>query len=102
MRSAYGRSGSQTIVTTGTPPRLPGCGTGGVRGSGRTADTHRPIGRHPGRVRMAVVPIPDPIEHALYLPPLAAPRRTIGARSFDFSRQVAVMAIVNRTPDSFH
>ena len=27
--------------------------------------------------------------------------RTIGARSFDFDRQVAVMAIVNRTPDSF-
>lgn len=28
--------------------------------------------------------------------------RRIGAREFDFSRQVAVMAIVNRTPDSFH
>jgi dihydropteroate synthase len=28
--------------------------------------------------------------------------RTIGGRHFDFSRQVAVMAIVNRTPDSFH
>jgi len=28
--------------------------------------------------------------------------RTIGNRSFDFARQVAVMAIVNRTPDSFH
>jgi dihydropteroate synthase len=28
--------------------------------------------------------------------------RTIGGRGFDFSRQVAVMAIVNRTPDSFH
>ena len=28
--------------------------------------------------------------------------RTIGARAFDFSRQVAVMAIVNRTPDSFY
>jgi dihydropteroate synthase len=27
--------------------------------------------------------------------------RRIGDRSFDFSRQVAVMAIVNRTPDSF-
>jgi dihydropteroate synthase len=27
--------------------------------------------------------------------------RTIGARTFDFSRQVAVMAIVNRTRDSF-
>jgi dihydropteroate synthase len=28
--------------------------------------------------------------------------RIIGGRRFDFSRQVAVMAIVNRTPDSFH
>jgi len=28
-------------------------------------------------------------------------RRQIGARTFDFSRQVAVMAIINRTPDSF-
>jgi dihydropteroate synthase len=28
-------------------------------------------------------------------------RRSIGAREFDFSRQVAVMAIINRTPDSF-
>lgn len=27
-------------------------------------------------------------------------RRRIGARVFDFSREVAVMAIVNRTPDS--
>lgn len=28
--------------------------------------------------------------------------RTIGRREFDFARQVAVMAVVNRTPDSFH
>ena len=28
-------------------------------------------------------------------------RRQIGARAFDFSREVAVMAIINRTPDSF-
>src|SRR5213082_3122327 len=27
--------------------------------------------------------------------------RRIGARTFDFAREVAVMAIVNRTPDSF-
>lgn len=33
---------------------------------------------------------------------MADPRRVIGQRTFDFSRQVAVMAIVNRTPDSFH
>lgn len=38
---------------------------------------------------------------AVVLPPLQVPVRRIGARSFDFSRQVAVMAIVNRTPDSF-
>jgi dihydropteroate synthase len=36
------------------------------------------------------------------LPPLTSPVRTIGARTFDFSQRVAVMAIVNRTPDSFH
>jgi dihydropteroate synthase len=29
-------------------------------------------------------------------------RRVIGGREFDFERRVAVMAIVNRTPDSFH
>lgn len=28
--------------------------------------------------------------------------RRIGSREFDFDRQIAVMAIVNRTPDSFH
>jgi dihydropteroate synthase len=28
--------------------------------------------------------------------------RVIGGREFDFSKRVAVMAIVNRTPDSFH
>ncbi|WP_448005602.1 dihydropteroate synthase [Agromyces bauzanensis] len=32
----------------------------------------------------------------------AAMRRRIGPREFDFARQVAVMAIVNRTPDSFY
>jgi dihydropteroate synthase len=29
-------------------------------------------------------------------------QRVIGGRAYDFARQVAVMAIVNRTPDSFH
>ncbi|TFB60182.1 dihydropteroate synthase [Cryobacterium sp. Sr3] len=33
---------------------------------------------------------------------LIHPRRLIGERLFDFSREVAVMAIVNRTPDSFY
>ncbi|GAA4351565.1 dihydropteroate synthase [Angustibacter luteus] len=32
----------------------------------------------------------------------SGPVRTIGARTFDFSRQVAIMAIVNRTRDSFY
>jgi dihydropteroate synthase len=36
------------------------------------------------------------------LPPLRDPVRTIGAHSFDFSTSVAVMAVVNRTPDSFY
>lgn len=35
-------------------------------------------------------------------PNIVSPQRTIGPRSFDFTRQVAVMAIINRTPDSFH
>jgi dihydropteroate synthase len=35
-------------------------------------------------------------------PNLINPHRTIGQREFDFSCQVAVMAIINRTPDSFH
>jgi len=39
---------------------------------------------------------------SVWLPPLRTPRRTIGARTFDFSRRVAVMAVVNRTPDSFY
>lgn len=38
----------------------------------------------------------------LFKPQLVAPRRRIGRREFDFSRQVAVMGILNRTPDSFH
>ncbi|RUQ99033.1 dihydropteroate synthase [Labedella endophytica] len=33
---------------------------------------------------------------------IRSPRRRIGARSFDFAREVAVMAVVNRTPDSFY
>lgn len=38
----------------------------------------------------------------IYAPALIDPVRRIGARRFDFSRQVAVMAVVNRTPDSFY
>jgi dihydropteroate synthase len=35
------------------------------------------------------------------LPPLRHPVRTIGRRTFDFSSEIVVMGIVNRTPDSF-
>jgi dihydropteroate synthase len=38
---------------------------------------------------------------AFALPPLRDPVRKIGRQTFDFSREVVVMAIVNRTPDSF-
>lgn len=44
----------------------------------------------------------DAAPSGIFTPALIAPVRTIGARQFDFRRQVAVMAIVNRTPDSFH
>ncbi|MFC7591815.1 dihydropteroate synthase [Nonomuraea antimicrobica] len=35
-------------------------------------------------------------------PGIISPVRRIGRRRFDFERQVAIMAIVNRTPNSFH
>ncbi|MCQ9163073.1 MULTISPECIES: dihydropteroate synthase [unclassified Arthrobacter] len=37
-----------------------------------------------------------------YTPPLRHPVRRFGSRTLDFSRHVALMAIVNRTPDSFY
>jgi len=40
--------------------------------------------------------------NSLSLPELGDPHRTIGQRTFDFSKQVAVMAILNRTHDSFY
>ncbi len=45
----------------------------------------------------------DGVAHrsGIFTPDLVSPRRNIGARTFDFAREVAVMAIVNRTPDSF-
>ncbi|NKX53810.1 dihydropteroate synthase [Arthrobacter mobilis] len=36
------------------------------------------------------------------MPALQHPVHTFGSRRIDFSRQVAVMAIINRTPDSFY
>lgn len=38
----------------------------------------------------------------MFVPDLHAPKRVIAGREFDFDRQVAVMAVVNRTPDSFY
>jgi len=37
-----------------------------------------------------------------YQPPLREPTRTMGRRTFHFDRQIVVMGIVNRTPDSFY
>lgn len=37
-----------------------------------------------------------------YSPPLLHPVHRFGPRTIDFSRQVALMAIINRTPDSFY
>lgn len=37
-----------------------------------------------------------------YTPPLLHPVHHFGPRTLDFSRQVALMAIINRTPDSFY
>ena len=49
-------------------------------------------------VKLPDVKLPD-----VKLPDVKLPdvKRRIGARTFDFSREVAVMAIINRTPDSF-
>jgi dihydropteroate synthase len=41
-------------------------------------------------------------KNSLSLPELGDPHRTIGQRTFDFSKEVAVMAILNRTQDSFY
>ncbi|GAA3288139.1 dihydropteroate synthase [Arthrobacter citreus] len=37
-----------------------------------------------------------------YEPPLLHPVHRIGQRTMDFGRQVALMAVINRTPDSFY
>lgn len=39
---------------------------------------------------------------SMYLPQLVHPVHQFAHRRFDFSNQVAVMAIINRTPDSFY
>jgi dihydropteroate synthase len=46
--------------------------------------------------------VDSPRPSGVFVPKLISPRRTIGNRTLDLSRQVAIMAIINRTPDSFH
>lgn len=48
------------------------------------------------------IPAPDVRGATLSAPDTPTLVRRIGGRQFDFSRQIAVMAIVNRTPDSFY
>ncbi|MBD8043792.1 dihydropteroate synthase [Arthrobacter sp. Sa2BUA2] len=48
-------------------------------------------------------PAPGGLDTAgAYQPPLLHPVHHIGARTLDFRRRVALMAIINRTPDSFY
>jgi len=44
----------------------------------------------------------DTTATGLRLPKIDEPRRRMNGRLFDFSREVAVMAVINRTPDSFY
>lgn len=39
--------------------------------------------------------------HVMSLPALRSPRRVVGGHTIDFEREMLVMAIINRTPDSF-
>ena len=45
---------------------------------------------------------PDAAGPGWVVPDLRHPVRTFGRRTIDFDHRIAVMAIVNRTPDSFH
>src|SRR5690606_493118 len=69
--------------TTGTPPTP--CATASAR-----LDDRRPRRPQEDTDRKA-----DGVTESRML-------RRIGTRDFDFSRQVAVMAVINRTPDSFY
>jgi dihydropteroate synthase len=52
--------------------------------------------------RATGLPVESATPPGWVVPDLRDPVRTIGRRTFDFGRRIAVMAIVNRTPDSFH
>ncbi|WP_066517569.1 dihydropteroate synthase [Curtobacterium ammoniigenes] len=45
---------------------------------------------------------PSRLAEGWVIPHLIAPERRIGRRTIDFDRRIAVMSIVNRTPDSFY
>ncbi|WP_104103218.1 dihydropteroate synthase [Arthrobacter sp. 08Y14] len=63
----------------------------------------RPASAAGNSVNASVNDDPDPDQPAgAYEPPLLHPIRQIGERTLDFRRQVALMAIINRTPDSFY
>ncbi|MDH6237833.1 dihydropteroate synthase [Cryobacterium sp. CG_9.6] len=44
----------------------------------------------------------DVTASGIHLPTIDQPQRLLNGRLFDFSREVAVMAVINRTPDSFY
>ncbi|WP_258066979.1 dihydropteroate synthase [Arthrobacter sp. GMC3] len=48
------------------------------------------------------MPGPSASAAPFFTPPLRHPVHQFGATTLDFSRQVALMAIINRTPDSFY
>ncbi len=54
-----------------------------------------------GMRTIATTATADPA-NPFYVPKLLHPVHEFGPRSIDFSRQVALMAIINRTPDSFY
>lgn len=50
----------------------------------------------------AIAPAGPSTDGGAYTPPLRHPVHHFGTRTMDFRRQLALMAIINRTPDSFY
>jgi dihydropteroate synthase len=50
----------------------------------------------------AIAPAGPSADGGAYTPPLRHPVHHFGTRTVDFSRRLALMAIINRTPDSFY
>lgn len=89
MLRFYGRHAAQPIpvapVTVAVPPRT--CsGTRRVQWYECRVDSHAAAPSSPGT----------------YLPGFRHAVHTFGTRTVDFDRQVALMAVINRTPDSFY